>query len=93
MLWEIDLHSRCRRNPDRAAARVATAARELGLGGRAACGRGRVAFLVQGKSLDRGQVQRLANELLADLVVEAPIFGRGFVMGALYQSPRAAREW
>lgn len=84
MLWEIDLHPAAG-EPDRAAARVATAARELGLAGElhVAAARG---FLVQGKSLDRGQVQRLANELLADLVVEAPVFGE--VRDAnLYQSP------
>ena len=65
--------------------RVAAAARELGLAGelQVAAARG---FLVQGKSLDRGQVQRLANELLADLVVEAPVFGE-VRDASLYESP------
>jgi phosphoribosylformylglycinamidine synthase II len=84
MLWEIDLHPAAD-EPDRAAARVAAAARELGLAGdlHVAAARG---FLLQGKSLDRAQVQRLANELLTDLVVEAPVIGE-VREASLYQSP------
>jgi phosphoribosylformylglycinamidine synthase subunit PurSL len=74
MLWEIDVHPAAGQQ-DRAAARVAEAARELGLVERlhVAAARG---YLVQGASLDRGQVGRLANELLVDLVVERPVFGQ-----------------
>ncbi len=80
MLWEIDIHPAARasgqlRQPDRAAERVAAAARELGLAERlqVAAARG---FLLQGASLRREQVERLANELLADVVVERAVFGR-----------------
>ena len=74
MLWEIDIHPAAG-EPDRAAARVAASARELGFADQlqVAAARG---FLVQGDSLDRGQVERLANELLTDLVVELPLFGQ-----------------
>jgi phosphoribosylformylglycinamidine synthase subunit PurSL len=84
MLWEIDIHPAADQ-PDRAAARVAAAARELGLAKelRVAAARG---FLVQGKSLNRVQIQRLAHELLADLVVEQPIFGEVREAG-LYEPP------
>jgi phosphoribosylformylglycinamidine synthase len=84
MLWEIDIHPAAG-EPDRAAARVTAAARELGLADRlhVATARG---FLVQGASLDRGQIERLAGGLLADLVVERPLFGQ--VGDAdLYQQP------
>jgi phosphoribosylformylglycinamidine synthase subunit PurSL len=74
MLWEIDIHPAAG-EPDRAGARVAASARELGFADQlqVAAARG---FLVQGDSLDRGQVERLANELLTDLVVELPLFGQ-----------------
>jgi phosphoribosylformylglycinamidine synthase subunit PurSL len=74
MLWEIDVHPAAG-EPDRSAARVAAAARELGLaaGLRVATARG---FLIQGVSIDRGQAERLANELLTDLVVERHVFGQ-----------------
>ncbi|MEX2092284.1 MAG: hypothetical protein WD971_06385, partial [Pirellulales bacterium] len=71
-LWEIDIHPAAGEQ-DRAALRVATSARELGLAENlhVAAARG---FLVQGARLDRSQVERLARELLADLVVETPVF-------------------
>jgi phosphoribosylformylglycinamidine synthase len=90
MLWEIDIHpaagSRQRvlagagpplggpRQPDRAAERVADAARELGLAAnlRVAAARG---FLLQGASLRRDHVERLASQLLADTVVERAVVG------------------
>ncbi|HEX3600473.1 MAG TPA: AIR synthase-related protein, partial [Lacipirellulaceae bacterium] len=68
MLWEIEIHP-ADGQPDRAAERLAVAARELGLANnlRAATARG---YLVQGDSLDQTTVQKLAQELLADAVVE-----------------------
>jgi phosphoribosylformylglycinamidine synthase len=73
MLWEIDIHP-AEGQPDRAADRIAVAARELGLADElhVATARG---FLVQGQQLDRDDVERLANELLADLVVERAVIG------------------
>ena len=72
-LWEIDIHP-AGGEVDRAALRVAAAARELGLAKdlHVATARG---FLVQGAKLDRAQVERLARELIADLVVETPVIG------------------
>jgi phosphoribosylformylglycinamidine synthase subunit PurSL len=74
MLWEIDIHP-AEGQPDRAAERVATAARELGLADdlQVATARG---YLVQGESLDRSAVEQLASKLLADIVVERPKVGR-----------------
>lgn len=72
-LWEIDIHPATGER-DRAALRVASAARELGLANQdlhVAAARG---FLVEGPRLDRAQVERLATELIADLVVETPFF-------------------
>ena len=58
-LWEIDIHP-ATGEADRAALRVAAAARELGLADdlHVAAARG---FLVQGADLDRPQVERLAK--------------------------------
>src|SRR5258708_1615732 len=74
MLWEIDIHP-AEGQRDRAAERLASAARELGLASelRAATARG---YLAQGESLDRAAVEKLANELLADAVVERAVVGR-----------------
>src|SRR5882724_4582327 len=74
MLWEIDIHP-AEGQPDRAGERVASAARELGIadGLHVAAARG---YLVQGESLERADVKRLANELLADHVVERAVIGR-----------------
>jgi phosphoribosylformylglycinamidine synthase len=70
-LWEIDIHPAAG-EVDRAALRVASAARELGLAEnlQVAAARG---FLVEAKRLDLSQAARLANELIADLVVETPV--------------------
>ncbi|MCC7476464.1 MAG: phosphoribosylformylglycinamidine synthase subunit PurL [Pirellulales bacterium] len=74
MLWEIDIHP-AEGHPDRAAQRLVSAARELGLapGLHAATAR---AFLVQGRSLVRSDIETLARELLVDAVVERTIVGR-----------------
>ncbi|MCI0335400.1 MAG: phosphoribosylformylglycinamidine synthase subunit PurL [Planctomycetes bacterium] len=79
MLWEIDIHSADHpsggaRQADRAGERVAAAARELGLADnlRVTTARG---FLVQGQSLDKSSIVRLANELLVDAVVERAVIG------------------
>lgn len=74
MLWEIDIHP-AEGQPDRAGERVASAAHELGIvdGLRVAAARG---YLVQGESLQRADVERLAGELLADHVVERAVVGR-----------------
>jgi phosphoribosylformylglycinamidine synthase len=71
MLWEIDIHP-AEGQPDRAAERIATAARELRIADdlNVAAAHG---FLVQGENLSREQVERLANELLADVVVERAV--------------------
>ena len=71
-LWEIDLHP-APGEPDLIGSAVAVEAADLGLGRMEVHGvRG---FLLQG-SLDEQQVQMLARELLADLVVERPVVGR-----------------
>jgi phosphoribosylformylglycinamidine synthase len=74
MLWEIDIHP-AEGQPDRAADRLAVAARELGLAENlhVATARG---FLIQGEQLGREEVERLANELFADVVVERAVIGR-----------------
>jgi phosphoribosylformylglycinamidine synthase len=74
MLWEIDIHPG-EGQPDRAADRVANTARELGLAHslHAATARG---YLIQGKSLDREAVEKLANGLLKDAVVERAVIGK-----------------
>ena len=68
MLWEIDIHP-AEGQPDRVAERVAAAAREFGLANdlRVASARG---FLIEGESLDRTKVEKLAAELLVDPIVE-----------------------
>jgi phosphoribosylformylglycinamidine synthase len=80
MLWEIDIHPADHpwggaRQPDRTAQRVAKAARELGLAGglQAATARG---YLVQGASLDRAAVEKLASKLLTDAIVERAVIGK-----------------
>ena len=74
MLWEIDIHP-ADGLPDRAGERVAAAARELGLAEdlRVATARG---YLLQGTALSRERLERLANGLLADVVVERAVIGR-----------------
>ena len=70
-LWEIDIHP-ATREVDRTALRVAAAARELGLADDLHVAAART-FLVQAANLDRAKVERLASELVADLVVETPV--------------------
>ena len=72
-LWEIDIHP-AKDQPDRAGARIASAARELGLAPNLSVAAAR-GYLVQGESLERGQIERLARELLADVVVERTVIG------------------
>ncbi len=74
MLWEIDLHP-ADNQPDRAGERVAAAARELGLASdlQVAAATG---YLVQGESLTRVDLERLADELLTDRVVERGVVGQ-----------------
>ncbi len=74
MLWEIDIHP-ADGQPDRAAERVSAAVRELGQteGLHVAAARG---YLIQGDSLERADIERLANELLADRLVERTVIGR-----------------
>jgi phosphoribosylformylglycinamidine synthase len=74
MLWEIDIHPK-EGQPDRAAMRVAAAARELNLAAnlQVATARG---FLLQGATLSRASVEHLATELLADTLVEAAVIGQ-----------------
>ncbi len=80
MLWEIDIHpadhpSGGARQRDRAAERLIVAARELGLAD-GLCAATARAYLVQGQSLDRAAVEKLARELLADAVVERAVVGK-----------------
>jgi phosphoribosylformylglycinamidine synthase subunit PurSL len=74
MLWEIDIHP-AEGLPDRSGERVAAAARELGLAENLQVNTAR-GYLLQGDSLSRVQIERLANELLADVVVERAVIGR-----------------
>jgi phosphoribosylformylglycinamidine synthase len=73
MLWEVDIYP-AEGERDVAGARVAADAAELGLGRelRVAAGRG---YLIEG-ALGRPQIERLAGELFADLVVERFVVGR-----------------
>jgi phosphoribosylformylglycinamidine synthase len=90
MLWEIDIHpaagarpdlpaagsaADAAGQPDRAGERISATARELGLAQnlRVATARG---YLLQGAGLTRERVERLASELLADVVVERAVIGR-----------------
>jgi phosphoribosylformylglycinamidine synthase len=74
MLWEIDIHP-AREQQDRAAQRLAATARELRLADdlHITTAHG---YLIQSDSLDRAAVERLARELLADVVVERVLIGR-----------------
>jgi phosphoribosylformylglycinamidine synthase II len=74
MLWEIDIHP-ADGQPDRAGERVASAAREFGIADELGVATAR-GYLVQGESLHRADVERLAGELLADHVVERAVVGR-----------------
>src|SRR6185503_18944781 len=71
-LWEVDIHPAAGQ-PDLLARAVQGQATDLGLGKfsvQAARG-----FLVQG-NISQSQIDRIARELLADLVVETAVVGR-----------------
>ena len=71
-LWEVDIHP-APGQPDLLGRSVAAEAADLGLGRFSVhAARG---FLVQGE-VSGGQIDRLARELLADLVVERPVGGQ-----------------
>ncbi len=70
MLWEVDIHP-AEGQPDLTAHQVAAAAAELGIAQDLAVTSAR-GYLIQG-DLDQDQIARLADELLADRVVERPI--------------------
>jgi phosphoribosylformylglycinamidine synthase len=74
MLWEIDIHPG-EGQPDRAGERVASAACELGIADnlKVAAARG---YLIQGESLGKADLEKLAGELLADHVVERAVVAR-----------------
>src|SRR5689334_19397980 len=74
MLWEIDIHP-ADGERDRAGERVAAASRELGVDEDLQVGTAR-GYLLEGDSLQRADVERLANELLVDSVVEQAVVGR-----------------
>jgi len=74
MLWEIDIHP-AEGHRDRTGERLAAAARELGLADNLQIKAAR-GYLVQGANLDRPTVERLARELLADVVVERAVVGQ-----------------
>src|SRR5437868_6957999 len=82
-LWEIDLHPAAG-EPDLLARAVVSEAADLGLSGfstRAARG-----FLIQGE-ISQSQIERIASELIADLIVENPVVGTPGAM--LASSPLA----
>ncbi|MGO8690870.1 MAG: phosphoribosylformylglycinamidine synthase subunit PurL [Thermoguttaceae bacterium] len=70
MLWEVDIHP-AEGRPDVLGRQAAASAAELGLGGNLRVA-GAAGYLIQG-ALDRGQVERIARELLADAVVERTV--------------------
>ncbi len=71
-LWEVDIHP-TPDQPDLLGRAIASQAADLGLGSlKLHAARG---FLVQGE-FDERQIQQIAHELLADLVVEQPVIAR-----------------
>ena len=74
MLWEVDIHP-ADGQPDVLGRQVAATAAELGLA-RDLTVAGAAGYLIQG-ALDRGQVERIARELLADGVVERTVVDAG----------------
>jgi phosphoribosylformylglycinamidine synthase subunit PurSL len=70
MLWEVDIHPAVGQT-DLTANQIAAAAAELGIAHDLTVSTAR-GFLIQG-DLDEAQIARLADELLADRVVEQPI--------------------
>ena len=71
MLWEVDIYA-AEGQPDLAARDVAAAAAELHSGRTTLAVTSARGYLIQG-DLDRGQVERIADELLADRVVERTV--------------------
>ncbi|MDO5112953.1 MAG: phosphoribosylformylglycinamidine synthase subunit PurL [Planctomycetia bacterium] len=71
MLWEIDIYQKLGQT-DARAVEVLTEARALGIGNDATEVRSCHGYLLQG-DLTRQQAERVARELLADLVVERPV--------------------
>ncbi|MCA9239370.1 MAG: phosphoribosylformylglycinamidine synthase, partial [Planctomycetales bacterium] len=74
MLWEVDIHP-AESQPDLAAQRLSHAAHDTGLCDslKSAAARG---YLLQGEHLHPSDVQRIADELLCDRVVEQAIVAR-----------------
>src|SRR4029078_2567761 len=71
-LWEVDIHP-APGEPDLLARAATSEARDLGLPAFTAhAARG---FLVQGE-ISQPQIDRIAHELLTDLVVENPVVGK-----------------
>ena len=85
-LWEIDIHP-ADGLPDSAGQRVAVDAADLGLGRNLAI-RSAHGYLLQG-DLDRAQVERLADQLFSDGVVERTVVAR-VGDAVLSQSPEPA---
>ena len=69
-LWEVDIYP-AEGQPDRVGSSIASEASDLGLGEELSVSAAR-GFLIQGK-LTGDEVKRLANELLADVVVERTV--------------------
>ncbi len=89
MLWEVDIYAR-EGQPDLGARDVATAAAELHLANDLAVTSAR-GYLIQG-DLDHSQVTRIADELLADRVVERTIVAAAGD-SALTQLPHGHAHW
>ncbi len=89
MLWEVDIYA-AEGQPDLGAREVTAAVAELHLASEVAVTSAR-GYLIEG-ALDRDQVMRIANELLADVVVErtvvAPVDD-----AALSQLPAGRTHW
>src|SRR5882757_7409066 len=92
-LWEVDIHP-ADSQPDLLARAATSEAADLGLPAFTAhAARG---FLVQGE-ISQPQIDRIAHELLTDLVVEHPIVGKPgdsllSSRHAPHRSPHAPRE-
>src|SRR3972149_58203 len=86
MLWEVDIHP-AEGQPDLTAHQVAVSAAELGIASDLAVSSAR-GYLIQGE-LDQRQIARLAEELLADRVVERPLIAPVGAESLLCPSPLA----
>jgi phosphoribosylformylglycinamidine synthase len=89
MLWEVDIYAAAGQ-PDIVARETAAAAAELYLADKLAVTSAR-GYLIQG-DLSREQVTKLANELLADLVVERTVVGSAGD-ASLSQLPSGRTQW